>query len=151
MHKKYEINSDLTPEAAIGRLGALLSYEGVDYSSDSFLIVSTRTPVAILSIQSALYSRKNWVGLNPFAFITGVEVRCQVDNDGRTRATLRVNQSRAYLFFAFWTACGFLAASSLPQPFSAMTFVAVALVGWFGHVSFLGGYLVVKEVADELK
>jgi hypothetical protein len=42
-------------------------------------------------------------------------------------------------------------ATKLPEPAGAMLVVAVACVAWLVFVSFLGGYLVVKEIGERLK
>jgi hypothetical protein len=151
MHKTYEFVCPMPAQIVSARIEALLSKEGVRYSAANLSVVSTRTPIAILGIQRSLYSRSNWVGVNPFTFVSGVEVKCEQDNSGLTKVTLRVNRFRAFLWTAFWIACSFLAARNIPEPGGSILVIVVGCAAWFGIVSFLGGYLVKKEIVDHLK
>ena len=151
MHKTYELVSQLPAQQTSERIAGLLSKEGVKYRASDLSIASTQTPIILLSIQPKLYSHSNWVGLNPFTFVSGVDVRCDQGNSGLTRVTVRVNRLRAFLWTAFWVACSLLAATGMPEPEGAILVVGVAVAAWFGVVSFLGGYLIKKEINDSLK
>ncbi len=104
----------------------------------------------MLGIQPKLYSHRNWVGLNPFVFVSGVDLRFKQDENGLTRVTVRVNRLRGLLWVAFWITCGFLAARAMPEPGGAILFIGIACAAWLGIVSFLGGYLIKKEISDRL-
>jgi hypothetical protein len=151
MHKSYELVYHLPAQAASERIAGLLSKEGVKYRTSELSIVSTQTPIILLSIQPKLYSHSNWVGLNPFTFVSGIDVRCEQGNGGLTKVTVRVNRLRAFLWVAFWVACSLLAASAMPELEGAIFVIGVACAAWFGIVSFLGGYLVRTEISDCLK
>jgi hypothetical protein len=148
-HRTYILSSRLSAESAIARIGELLAKEGVQYRKEGLSIFSTRTPIALLSFQRNRYSNKNWVGPNPFTFVSGVNVQCQLDNSGLTQVVVQVNQFRTFVWVAFWASgCG-MAASAMPTPAdAAIFFIALTLAAWFGLVSFLGGYLIEKEIAD---
>ena len=150
MHKTYELVCHLTAQPALERIEDLLSKEGVKYSATNFSVTSVRTPIAILGVQPKLYSHSNWVGLNPFAFVSGVNVRCEPGDNGLTKVTVRIKRLRAFLWVAFWAACSFLAARALPEPGGGLFFIAFTCAAWFGIVSFLGGYLIKKEISDRL-
>ena len=70
MHKTYTILSDLPAPIALERISDLFSREAVPYVTVENSLKSTRTPVVISGFQPNLYSHANWVGLNPFAFVT---------------------------------------------------------------------------------
>jgi hypothetical protein len=150
-HKTIHLASQLPPATALERVTALLSAEGVEYTATDLSVASTRTPIAVLGIQPKLYSRRNWVGLNPFAFVTDVQVRCEQEADRNTRVTIQVGRRRAILWVAFWGAAFSLSAQRLP----ALAIVAVATVAvgcaWLVFVSFLGGYLVKREILGVLE
>ncbi|MGA7078683.1 MAG: hypothetical protein WBQ43_22460 [Terriglobales bacterium] len=110
-------------------------------------ITSIKTPIVVLGIQPKLYSHSNWVGLNPFAFVSGVDLRFKEDENGVTRVTVRVNRLRGFLWVGFWAACSSLAALAMPEPGGAILFIGIACAAWLGIVSFLGGYLIKKEIA----
>jgi hypothetical protein len=151
MHNTYELICRLAPQAASDRIGALLSHEGVRFKASNLFIASTNTPIAVLGVQSKLYTRKNWVGINPFAFISSVDVNCEPADGNTTKVTISVNRRRALLFFAFWVACGYLVARAMPQPSGVILLASISAVAWLGVVSFLGGYLVKKEIDNELR
>ena len=151
LHKTYEIVCPLAPQAALDRVEALLEHEGVKYKTSDFLIASTTMPIAVLGVQSKMYTRKNWVGINPFVFVSGVHVNCEPADGAATKVTVRVNRRRAILWFAFWVACGYLTARALPEPVGALLLVGITCAAWLGMVSFLGGNLVRKEIDDELR
>ena len=151
MHKTYELICRLPAQVASERIEGLLSKEGVKYRAADLAIASTRTPFAVLSIQPKLYSHSNWVGVNPFVYVSGVDVRFKPDGEGVTKVTIRVDRLRAFLFAALGIAVGLLVACALPEPAGVLFFIGFAAATWFGIVSFLGGYLVKKEISDRLK
>jgi hypothetical protein len=151
MHKTYEINCALEPQAAAARIETLLADAGVRFNAADLRIISTSTPIVLLGMQPKLYTRKNWVGLNPFVFITGVDVRCEPAAGSATKVNVRVNRRRSILLVAFWAICGYLVARALPQPAGAVVFAIVIFAAWFGIVAFLGGYVVKKEIRDGLR
>ena len=151
MSKTYEIFCQLPADAAAKRIEALLYKEGVKCRVSDLSITSVRTPIAVLGIQPRLYSHSNWVGLNPFTFVSGVDVRCKQGDDGLTKVTISVNRLRALLWVTFWGACSLLAASAMPEPGGAIFFIGITSSAWFAIVSFLGGYLIKKEITNSLK
>jgi hypothetical protein len=151
MHKTYEFVCQLPAQAASERIEGLLSKEGVKYRAANLSVASLKTPIAMVGIQPKLYSHSNWVGLNPFTFVSGVEVQCEEVDSGLTKVTVRVNRLRTFLWVAFWIACSLLAARAMPEPGGAIVVVGVACAAWFGLVCFLGGYLIKTEISDRLK
>ncbi len=151
MHKTYELFYRLSPKVASERIERLLSEEGVEYATADLSVASTKTPIVLLSIQPRLYTRRNWVGVNPFVFVTAVAARCEPSEGGVTRVTIRVNRRRAFLMVAFWAACSFLAALAIPEPRRAILILGVSCAAWLGIASFLGGYLIRNEIDDCLR
>lgn len=147
-HKTYILSSRLSAEAAIARIGKLLAKEGVRYRTEGLTICSISTPIALLSFQRILYSDRNWVGLNPFTFISRVDVLCRLDKSGLTEIVVQVNKFRTFLWVSFWVWASALAALAMPKSEGALLFIAVSSAAWFGFVSFLGGYLIKKEITD---
>jgi hypothetical protein len=125
-----------------------LAKERVEYRIEGLSILSIRMPIALFSLQRSLYSDRNWVGLNPFTFVSGVSVRCQLDKNGLTQIIVQVNKVRTFAWVAFWVLSSALAASRMPKPDGIILFFAISIAAWFGLVSFLGGYLIKKEITD---
>lgn len=151
MHKTYELVCQLPAREASERIERLLSKEGVSYTTANLSVASTQTPIAVLGFQRNLYSQSNWVGVNPFAFISGVNVVVKSGDDRVTKVSVSVNRRRAFLWVAWWVVCGSLTASAMPQPAGALFFVGFSCAAWFGIASFLGGYLIKKEIGDCLR
>ena len=129
----------------------MLLHEGVRFKVGDLFISSTNTPIVVLGVQSKLYTRKNRVGINPFAFISSVDVKFEPADGNTTKVTISVNLRRALLFFAFWVICGYLIARSMPRPSGVIFFASLSAVAWLGVVSFLGGYLVKNVIDNELR
>jgi len=152
MYKTYELVCNLPARIAAKRIGGLLSKEGVDYTATDLSISSVRTPIAVFWwIQPKLYSRNNRVGLNPFVFVSGVDLRFMEGENGLTRVTVRVNRFRTLLWVVSYITCSGFAAVAMPELWGAIALIAgVACAAWLGIVEFLGGYLIKKEIADRL-
>jgi hypothetical protein len=148
--KTYVISCQLPPQTASDRIKDLLSKEGVKYSAANFSLTSLSTPIVVVGIQPKLYSHSNWVGLNPFTFISGVDVCCEREDEGLTKVTVRVNRRRAFLWFLYWVTLSFFVARAMPEPGGAILFIGITCAAWFGIVRFLGGYLIKKEIGDYL-
>ena len=135
--KTYEIDCRLHPEAAMERIKNLLAKEGVRFRTADRSRFSIKTPIAVLG-----------AGLNPFTYVSAVNVQCQTAEGDVTSIIVDIDQFRAFVWVMFWIVCLGLAASGLPKPAGAGLFVGGCLLAWFGNVSFLGGYLIKKEIAD---
>jgi len=131
----------------MARIGDLFAAEGVQYRTEGFSILSTRTPIVLHGFQRIHYSKRNWVGLNPFTYVSSVNVRCQPDQSG-THVSIKIDRFRAFVWVAFWFCSSGMAALAAPEPVGVIFFAAVSLAAWLVLVSFLGGSLVKKEIAD---
>jgi hypothetical protein len=107
--------------------------------------------MVVFGLDPRRFSHANWVGINPFTYVSSVEVRCELSDNGHTKVIVRVNRFRAFVWTGFWVAFGALAASAMPQPGGAIALIAIICAAWFGNVSFLGGYLIKKEIGDHVK
>jgi hypothetical protein len=133
-YKIYLLKSPLSAKQAVERVKDLLKREGVQHRTEGLSIVSISTPIAVLSFQRVLYSKRNWVGLNPFTFISGVDVRCRPDKSGLTEVTVQVNRFRTFLYVAFWGLGRRPSGISYIKPDGATLTTVVGLTAWFGLV-----------------
>jgi hypothetical protein len=132
----------------MARVAEVLAKAGVHYKAEGLSIVSTRTPMAF-GFQRMYYSNRNRFGLNPFTFISGIDVLSRSDKSGGTEIVAQVNQFRTFLWAASWFSSSGIAASGMPTLPTAVLFIAVStLAAWLVFVSLLGGYLIKKEIAD---
>lgn len=151
IRRTYRFACQVSADAALIRVQDLLSKEGVEYRTANHNIASTRTPIAVISIQPVLYTRKNWTGLNPFVYVSAVEVEFATGDGGVTEVTVRVNRSRAVVCAAGSIAFfGILALAGL-EPAAAVVFIGFACAVSLGMAVLLSGHLVKKEIEDCLK
>jgi hypothetical protein len=151
IYKTYELVCQLPSQAVSDRIASLLDREGVTYCAANLSLTSVSTPIVVLGIQPKLYSQANWVGINPFTAISGIEVRCESEGAASTKVIVRVNRRRAFLWVLYWVALSSFVASAMPEPGGAVVFLLVSCTAWFGIVRFLGGYLITKEIGVCLK
>lgn len=151
MHKTYEFVCPLPAHAVLERIKRLLSKEYVKYRAANLSITSTETPIFIFNLDPRRLSRSNWVGLNPFAYVSGVDVRCQAGDNDLTKVIVCVNRFRTFFLGTFWVVWCLLLAWVVPELWAKFIPIAIACVSWFGIVSFLGDYLIKKEIGDHLK
>ena len=151
-HRTYILSSRLPAEIAIARIGRLLAREGVHYKTEGLCICSLKTPIVLFSFQRIAYSHGNWVGLNPFPYISGVNVRCKPAESGLTDIVVQVNRDRTFLYVASCVCTSGFASVGMATLGNAIVFIAISFAAaWFGFVSFLGGHLIKKEIGDCLK
>ncbi|HLW52294.1 MAG TPA: hypothetical protein VKW06_05590 [Candidatus Angelobacter sp.] len=150
LDKTYELVCRLSSDTALERIKTLLSKEWVKYRADNHSITSIKTPLVLAGFDPRGYSHANWVGVNPFGYVSGVEVRCEPGDNGLTKVIVRIDRCRAFVLAASSVALGALVASALPPLGGAIFIIAFSCAAWFGTVSFLGGSLIKREIADHL-
>jgi len=150
MHKTYQLVCPLPAQAALERIKALLSKECVKYRADDLSISSTQTPIVFFNFDPRGFSHSNWVGLNPFMYVSSVEVRCEPADNGLTKVIVRVDRFRALIWVGCSVALGALVASAMPEWAGLLVLVTFTGATWFRTVS-LGGYLIRKEIGDHLR
>jgi hypothetical protein len=151
IHKTYELVCPLSAHAALERIEALLSKESVQYKAAADLsVTSTQTPI-LPWVEPWGWRASNWVGVNPFRYVSGVDVRCEPGVNGLTRVIVRVNRFRAFFLGGFSVIWCLLLACVVPEPWAKSIPIALGCAAWFGIVSFLGDYLIKKEIGNHLK
>src|SRR5215831_11597848 len=113
MYKTYELVCKLPAQAVLERIKGLLSEELVKYRADNLSVTSTQIPIVVFGFDPRRFSHANWIGINPFTNVSGVEVRCEATDNGLTKVIVCVNRLRAFVWVGFWVACSALAASAM--------------------------------------
>jgi hypothetical protein len=80
-------------------MGDLLAYEHVSFHADPDSIKSTHVPFPIVSLDKRMFSRKNWVGINPFIYISSIEMFFAELNTKETQIHVNVGQQRAIALY----------------------------------------------------
>jgi hypothetical protein len=143
-----EYVATLTPDFAIEQVANLLRAEGLTVEVDGRVVRSTRVPLAFLSFDPAMYSKRNLVGFNPFVWFESVVVTSDVHESG-ARLVVTLDRRRLLIFWGIqWLALGPIATRApLGAALACLILVATgSLVAWW-----LGGALVRSEVSAALK
>ncbi len=114
------------PGAALERVVRLLRAESVQLDVTGTEARSTKVPLALLSWDRAKYTRRNWVGINPFVWFDSVEVTC-AETDGGTRVAIRLDRLRLILFCVYWWLLVCLIATQAPGSVTLGIAAVVAL------------------------
>src|SRR5712692_2082096 len=102
MHKTYEFVCRLPVHVALERIKGLLTKECVKYRAADLSVTSTQTPIVFFNFDPRGFSRSNWVGVNPFTYVSSVDVRCQAGDNGLTKVIVCVNRFRTFFLGTFW-------------------------------------------------
>jgi len=145
-----ELVSDLSQAEISRRIASLLSAEGVDFTATDSGISSTSTPLALLGFQREMYSRSNWLGLNPFAHVTAINVSWRTVDAKRVAVCVRINRTRAVAFAGIAMVLGLvMVAPMLPTLGAVLLAIAVGLFAW-GEIDILGKRLIISEIGRAL-
>jgi hypothetical protein len=124
--KTFTVNTNLPPDDALRRLAQLLESEGVKIDREESGIRSLRTPIPLLNVDPRLYSRRNWVGINPFALLTSVEMKATANSSG-TAINVLIDRRRIVMLLALEAIVVFSIA--FKAPLLPTLIIAVVLLG----------------------
>ena len=109
----FTLNTVLSTSEAIMRISNLLTSEHVNFQADLNSIRSEEIPIPLFSFDKRLYTRRNWVGINPFIFVSGVDFLIKEPCSKQTQINITICQGRAilmYVFFVLFFLCIMVAA-----------------------------------------
>lgn len=126
MKKRYRMTSVLPESECLARFGRLLADEYVVCHREGLWLRSTDTPMVLLNFDRRYRSRNNWVGINPFVYVSGIEIELAGAGE-QTRIEVVINQDRT-LFFHVLLPVLCVPMLLAPSPHGVIAFVAVASV-----------------------
>jgi hypothetical protein len=124
--KTFTVTTALPPKEALSRLCQLLEIEGVKVECDEAGVRSLRTPIPLINVDPRLYSRRNWVGINPFALLTGLRMTTTTGDDG---ALIDVSIDRRRVVLLLAVEALVVLAMAFRAPLLATVAVAAVLLG----------------------
>jgi hypothetical protein len=86
--------TSLPAEEALGRLVQLFEAGSVVAEREGLSVRSVDIPLPLLNFDRRLYSRRNWVGINPFMLASEVEATAAPANGGGTLVVVNVDRLR---------------------------------------------------------
>lgn len=93
----------------------LFDGEAVKYRAENDSLRTTKIPFAMFTLDPRMYSRRNWLGLNPFVFATSVDVAAVAGPDHGTVLEIVVDRRRAMILYLLSMANVLLVAWYLPS------------------------------------
>lgn len=124
----WTIAVDLPVRDAVRRMEKLLGNESVRFIVDenAMSITSTRIPFPMIGIDMRLYSRKNWVGVNPFVFVSGIEIAFVKTGRDSTRLDVSIDLRRTLVLYCCMVVILLLVAASFPAWWVGFLFLVLA-------------------------
>jgi len=95
--RHFEFLTDTPPQALINIVSRLLTKRSVKHTVQGNCIRSTDIPIPFVNWDRRLYSRDNFVGVNPFIFIGRLTVEVKPEIGSKTYLHITANQGRAYI------------------------------------------------------
>src|SRR5690348_398355 len=97
--KTFTVRTAFPPKEALSRLVKLLEAEGVKIEREEAGVRSLRTPIPLINVDPRLYSRRNWVGINPFALLTSFKMTLAA-SEGGSSIDVSIDRRRVVLLLA---------------------------------------------------
>jgi hypothetical protein len=110
----FTLNTVLSTSDAIMRISNLLTSEHVNFQADLNSIRSKEIPLPFWNFDKRLYTKRNWIGINPFIFASGVNFLIKESHFQQTQIDITIYQRRAifmYVLFIFLLFCVLIAAA----------------------------------------
>jgi len=98
----FTLHTKLSVNAAIAQISNLLASEHISFQTDLNSIRSKEIPLPFSSFNKRLYTRKNWVGINPFIFISEINIIIKEFNLQQTQIDVTICQKRAIIMYVFF-------------------------------------------------
>jgi hypothetical protein len=148
MRKNFNLETLMPRDEAITRLINLLEDESLIVNKTNNRIWSQHTPLPIVNFDSRLYSKKNWVGINPFIFITSIDINFESNMSDKTFITVTIDRTR--MLFILAIVLIIVTALAIQAPVIVSATVAASLVGVFFILFYLSYSLARKEIECEI-
>ncbi|HXX36088.1 MAG TPA: hypothetical protein VEM15_16580 [Thermodesulfobacteriota bacterium] len=104
----FTLNTGLSANDAMIRISNFLTSEHVDFQADLNSVKAEGIPIPLFSFDKRLYTKRNWVGINPFIFVSGVNFLIKESHSKQIQIDVNIRQGRAifmYVFFVLFFLC----------------------------------------------
>ena len=96
----FTLNSDLSIAETTKTLTDLLMSEDIGFSVNQNIITTNHIPLPLA--YRDLHTKKNWVGMNPFVYISSMEITLIQINNVETQIRVNIDQQRAILLYLLY-------------------------------------------------
>ena len=132
-----------TATTAASAFASYLSDRHAEIAATDAVSVSAVSPVVLLNFDRRLYSRANWVGLNPVARAGRIQARASASERGST-LEVTITSLRIYIFPLIWLVVAAAAAGNA-APFGAWVFMSTILLAY----ALIEWWLLVRGIPHE--
>lgn len=147
---KFSIETKLESSIVITALQDRLTKRYVRIKTDNNSITSTYTPFPLLSFDRKMYSKDNWIGINPFQFISNIKIVCSKEENDNTIVNINVSTaSRAWFWILFWFSLATLIISA--NLIAGLIAMAIATIINLIILCCFANYLLKIEINDAIK
>lgn len=148
LKRAFTLTSDLSENDAQQQIIKLFDSESVKYQVVNNEIRSLKTPVTLLSVDPRMYTRRNWVGINPFVFISGINVTLNGGSSKGTVIDVNINQTRGVIIYLLILLC--LASIMFAIP-NLLTGIAILVFGLFISYLIIFPFFIGSVLKNEIK
>ena len=113
--KQFRLKSDKDIGKTIEILRELFEYENLIFQISENSIYTQKTPLPLMSYDRRSYSRRNWVGINPFVFVSGVKILIESNQANLCDLTVVLDKKRSYAIFIALSSCWLWASVGVPN------------------------------------
>ena len=147
---KFSIETKLETRNVIAALQDRLMKRYVRIKTDNNSITSTYTPFSFHGLMPTVFSKDNWIGINPFQFISKIKIECKAEENKNTKVDINVyTAKRLWFWIVFWLMLPVaLFAINLTAGFVGILFAAIINLIIY-HVFAV--YLVKFEINDAIE
>lgn len=149
--KTKEIKSIYNIEDSIKKMEKLLEYESVKFISNSNSIESESIPFPMIGADRRNYSKKNFIGINPFTQISKIKIDFKKTELGETKLEVNVDFSRSLEFYILITPIFVLLCFLIPNIFIGASLCIVSLFFIFLYKFIICiNYCLFNEIKNEV-
>ncbi len=128
---KYTIQSDHSIKSALRGIEDLFNYESIKFLSDSNSIRSVQIPMPIVSFDRRFYSKKNWIGINPFIYISSIEINFKKPSTGKVIVDITIGQKRTFIIYLIVLLLTGMVAINLPNYWAGISLFSLVAIFTF--------------------
>jgi hypothetical protein len=118
----FSLFSNLSVSETTRRLAEFFTSEHISFNANPNSLRSTSIPFPIVNFDRRMYTRKNWVGINPFIFISGIEMFFTESNTKETQVDVTIDEYRTIVMYLCYLCLILLVAVALPVLWVGISF-----------------------------
>ncbi len=145
--QNFQFLSNFPPKEVLSAISQLLQKRYVNHVVTDNMIVSTEIPIPMLSFDRRLYSRDNFVGLNPFIYINKIVVSVEPHIHDQSRIRVTVISIRPFIPLAFMCFLAFVCWHMTSDPLPGVIVLLITILSYI----FAFHVIVARALPSEIR